>query len=135
MEKEKSRPQVHSLNQLIKQWANQLKRDVITIYFALKHPQTPFYAKLVAALIVGYALSQIDVIPDFIPVLGYLDEVIILPLGIALAIRLIPANVLAACREEVKNNPPAVKPKLWFMAYVIVILWLSVFYALYEWLR
>lgn len=105
------------------------------MYFALKHPQTPLYAKIFVAIIVGYALSPIDLIPDFIPVLGYLDDVILLPIGIAIAIRLIPANVLDACREEAKNNPPAMKPKIWIAAYVIIMLWLVVLYALYKWLK
>lgn len=135
MKMQNPRRQMKALSQRLRQWAYRLKYDVLVIYFALKHPQTPFYAKLVAALIVCYALSPIDVIPDFIPVLGYLDEVILLPLGIAFAIKLLPPNVLADCREEGKNNPPAVKPKLWFMAYVTVILWVIVLYALYEWIR
>lgn len=132
---ENTKQQAQSLHQKLIHWARKLKSDIIAIYFALKHPQTPLYAKLVAALVVGYALSPIDLIPDFIPVLGYLDDVILLPMGIALAIRLIPIAVLAACREEVKKNPPTVKPKLWVAAYVIVILWFSILYALYAWIR
>ena len=129
MEQEPSK-QGRTLNQRLKQWARKLKNDVIAMYFALKHPQTPLYAKVFAAIIVGYALSPLDLIPDFIPILGYLDDAIFLPLGIALAIRLIPTNVLDACREEAKNNPPTMKPKIWIAAYVIVILWCIVFYAL-----
>jgi uncharacterized membrane protein YkvA (DUF1232 family) len=135
METGKSKQQEQSLNQRLKKWARKLKSDIIAIYFALKHPLTPLYARLVAALVVGYALSPIDLIPDFIPVLGYLDDVILLPLGIALAIKLIPSAILAACREEVQKNPPALKPKIWLAAYVIGLLWLSVLYALYEWIR
>ncbi|MBC8051661.1 MAG: DUF1232 domain-containing protein [Sphingobacteriaceae bacterium] len=135
MEQEKSKEQELTLNQWLKQWARKIKRDIITMYFALKHPQTPLYAKIFAAIIVGYALSPIDLIPDFIPVLGYLDDVILLPLGIALAIRLIPTSVLDSCREEATNNPPAMKPKIWVAAYVIVMLWLTVLYALYEWIK
>ena len=134
MEQEKSKEQDLSLNQRLKQWARKLKSDVIAMYFVLKHPQTPLYAKIFVAIIVGYALSPIDLIPDFIPVIGYLDDVILLPLGIVLAIRLIPASVLDACREEAKNNPPTMKPEIWVAAYVIVMLWLAILYALYEWL-
>jgi len=83
------------------------------MYFALRHPLTPLYAKIFVAIIVGYALSPIDLIPDFVPVLGYLDDVILLPLGIALAVKLIPEDVLTACRKEAQNNPPAMKPKIW----------------------
>lgn len=127
--------QEFKLNQRLRHWARNLKSDVIAIYFALKHPDTPLYAKIFAAIIVGYALSPIDLIPDFIPVLGYLDDVILLPLGIALAIRLIPASILDACRAEAINNPPAMKPKLWLAAFVIVMLWLIVLYTLYGWLK
>ena len=134
MEQEKSKEQDLTLNQRLKQWARKLKSDVIVMYFVLKHPQTPLYAKIFVAIIVGYALSPIDLIPDFVPVIGYLDDVILLPLGIALAIRLIPASVLDACREEAKNNPLTMKPKIWVAAYVIVMLWLAVLYALYDWL-
>lgn len=135
MEKEKNRQQEQSLNQRLKEWARKLKRDIWAIYFALKHPLTPLYAKAVAALVVGYALSPIDLIPDFIPILGYLDDVILLPLGIVLAIKLIPSEILAVCREKAQKNSPALKPKIWLAAYVIVLLWLSILYALYEWIR
>ncbi|MDN5361405.1 MAG: hypothetical protein PWP70_452 [Moorella sp. (in: firmicutes)] len=135
MEQEKIKEQELTLNQRLKQWARKLKSDVVALHFALKHPQTPLYAKIFAAIIVGYALSPIDLIPDFVPVLGYLDDVILLPLGIALAIRLIPTSVLDACREETKNNPPATMPKIWVTAYIIVILWLIVLYILYEWIK
>lgn len=135
MKDEKTKKQEHTLNQRLQQWARRLKSDVIAMYFALKHPQTPLYAKIFAAIIVGYALSPIDLIPDFIPILGYLDDVILLPIGIAIAIRLIPASVLDACRQEAKNNPPAMKPKNWIAAYVIVMLWIIVLYALFKWLK
>ncbi|WP_414714878.1 YkvA family protein [Sporomusa sp.] len=135
MEHEKTNEQELTLNQRLKHWARTLKSNIITIYFALKHPQTPVYAKVFIAIIVGYALSPIDLIPDFIPVFGYIDDVILLPLGIALAIKLIPTNVFNACREEARNNPPVMKPKIWVAAYVIAILWLVVLYALYELIR
>ena len=135
MEIEKPKEQALTLNQRLKQWARKLKSNVIVMYFVLKHPQTPFYAKIIAAIIVGYALSPIDLIPDFIPVLGYLDDVILLPLGIALAIRLIPINVLDACRAEAKSNPLTLKPNIRAAAYVIVMLWLIALYTLYEWFK
>lgn len=133
MEEGNNKQQGQALNQRLKEWARKLKSDIVAIYFAMKHPLTPLYARLVAALVVGYALSPIDLIPDFIPILGYLDEVILLPLGIALVIKLIPSELLAVCREEVQKNPPVLKPKIWLAAYVIVLLWISVLYALYEW--
>mgnify|MGYP000952634681 CR=1 FL=1 len=132
MEEEKGKQSELTLHQRLKQWARKLKNEVIAMYFVWKHPKTPLYAKVCAAVIVGYALSPIDLIPDFVPVLGYLDEVILLPLGIALVIRIIPANILEACREQARTNPPAAKPKIWIAAYVIVMLWLMALYALYQ---
>lgn len=79
MEQEKPKGQELIFNRQLKQWARKLKSDVIAMYFALKHPETPLYAKVFAAITVGYALSPIDLIPDFVPVLGYLDDVILLP--------------------------------------------------------
>lgn len=118
----------------IKDWARELKNNVMAMYFAMKHPETPVYAKVFAAVIVGYALSPIDLIPDFIPVLGYLDEVILLPLGIAVAIKMIPPKVLEACREEAKNNPPSTKPVMWVGAGVIVMVWIVVLLSSCQWL-
>ena len=82
----------------LRQWARAVKRDVLVLYLAARDPRVPWYAKVVAACVVAYALSPIDLIPDFIPVLGYLDDVIIVPLGIILAMRLIPP--LAARRTS-----------------------------------
>lgn len=134
-EQEKRPEQALTLNQRLKEWARKLKGDVIALYFALKHPATPLYAKVVTAIVVGYALSPIDLVPDFVPVLGYLDEVILLPLGIALAIKLIPIDVLTACREKARTDPPAIKPKIWAAVVVIVFLWLAIVYAVYAWLK
>lgn len=77
-----------------------LKAEVIAVYLAAKHPLTPWYAKLFMLAIVAYALSPIDLIPDFIPVIGFLDDLLLLPLGIALAIRMVPAAVMAECRAR-----------------------------------
>jgi uncharacterized membrane protein YkvA (DUF1232 family) len=77
-----------------------LKRETFTLYLACRHPAVPWYAKGVALLVVGYALSPIDLIPDFIPVLGYLDDLVLIPLGIMLVIRMIPEEVLAECRRQ-----------------------------------
>ncbi len=107
----------------------------MAMYFAMKHPETPVYVKVFAAVIVGYALSPIDLIPDFIPVLGYVDEVILLPLGIALVMKMIPPKVLEACREEAKNNPHPAKPVLWVGAGVIVMVWMMALFFLYNWVR
>ena len=85
--------------QRLRDWARLIKRDVHALYLARRDPRVPWYAKVLAALVAGYALSPIDLIPDFIPVLGYLDDVILVPLGIAVVIRLIPPEVMADHRE------------------------------------
>lgn len=135
MKQERVKESQLTLNQRLRQWARKLKNEVIAMYFVIKHPETPLYAKVLAAIIVGYALSPIDLIPDFVPILGYVDDVILLPLGIALVIKMIPAKILKACREEAETNPPGTKPKIWVAAYVIVMLWFMVVYSLYEWLK
>jgi uncharacterized membrane protein YkvA (DUF1232 family) len=81
-----------------RQWARLVKRDVHAIYLAARDPRVPWYAKALALCVAGYALSPIDLIPDFIPVLGYLDDVIIVPLGIALVVKLIPPEIMAEHR-------------------------------------
>jgi uncharacterized membrane protein YkvA (DUF1232 family) len=87
--------------QRLKSWAQKLKTETFALYFAYRDPRTPWYAKAIAAFVVVYTFSPIDLIPDFIPVLGYLDDLIITPLGLALAIRLIPTEVMDAARQQV----------------------------------
>jgi uncharacterized membrane protein YkvA (DUF1232 family) len=107
----------------LKAWAKALKLDVAALYLALRYPRTPWPAKAVALLVVAYALSPIDLIPDFIPVLGYLDDLILLPLGIALAIRLIPAPLMAELRARAEQIPAN---RLSIVgAIVIVVLWIA----------
>lgn len=89
-----------SLSEQMRTWARGIKRDGVTLWFAYKHAGTPLMTKLLCVLVVAYALSPIDLIPDFIPVLGYLDDVILLPCLIWIAVRLIPSNVLAECRSK-----------------------------------
>jgi len=121
-----------TLNQRLKQGAQKLKNEVLAMYFVMKYPETPRYGKVLTAIIVGYALSPIDLIPDFVPILGYMDDVILLPLGIAFVIKIIPSKILDACRESARTNPPIAKPKIWAAAYVIAMLWLIALYALYR---
>src|SRR5512144_3435294 len=85
-----------------RQQARRLKVEAYTLYLAYRDPRVPWYARIFAACVVGYAFSPIDLIPDFIPVLGYLDDLLLVPLGIALTIRLIPPDVLSECREQAK---------------------------------
>lgn len=105
-------------------WARALKREVYALYLAYKDPRVPWYARVVAGGVVAYAFSPIDLIPDFIPVIGYLDDLVLVPLGIALAIRLIPAAILAECREEAGRVMAAGKPTNRVAAGVIIAVWL-----------
>ncbi len=106
--------------------ARAVKRDTLALYLAARHPATPWYAKALAVLIVGYALSPIDLIPDFIPVLGYLDDVILLPAAIVLCIRLIPPQVFAECRAKSTLAFASGKPVSRTAAVIIVLIWLIV---------
>jgi uncharacterized membrane protein YkvA (DUF1232 family) len=112
--------------------ARALKRESHALYLAVRHPDTPWPARLVAGLVVAYALSPIDLIPDVIPVLGYLDDVILVPAGIALAIRLIPPAVLAECRERAAAAPA--RPRSALGAALIVMLWLAATALVVWWL-
>jgi uncharacterized membrane protein YkvA (DUF1232 family) len=101
-----------------------LKSETRILYLAARHPQTPWYAKLLVAGIVAYALSPIDLIPDFVPVLGYLDDLVLIPLGIAIAIRLIPPSVLAECRARAQSTAAVAGLTSRIAAAVIVGIWL-----------
>lgn len=111
----------------LKQRAKQLKRDIPAIYFAMKKKETPWYAKLMAIITISYALSLIDLIPDFIPILGYLDDIIILPLMIAVTIKLVLKVVIEQCRIESEQISKDNKPKRWYYGVPIVLLWLIIF--------
>lgn len=105
--------------------AQQLRQEVYALYLAYRDPRTPWGARIVAALVVGYALSPIDLIPDFIPVLGYLDDLLLVPLGVWLALRLIPPTVMADSRVQAQEVLTAGKPVSWVAAVIIVMLWLG----------
>ena len=111
--------------------ARRLKVEIYALYLAYRDPRVPWYARVFAALVVGYAFSPIDLIPDAIPVLGYLDDLLIVPLGIALAIRMIPLPVLAECREEARNAKD--RPVNKVAAVVVVAIWITLA-ALAVWL-
>src|SRR5215831_1767456 len=108
------------------QRARQLKAETWALSLAVRDPRTPWYAKLLVAGIVAYACSPIDLIPDFIPVLGYLDDLVLLPLGITWAMRLVPPAVLIECRARAQETHQDGKPVSWVAGAVIVILWLGV---------
>lgn len=123
----------------LKQRARALKAETFALYLAARHPRTPWHAKLFVAGIVAYALSPIDLIPDFVPVLGYLDDLVLIPLGITLAIRLIPSAVLSECRVRAAEAMRDGQPVSRAAAAVIVAIWIGIA-ALgtrwaYEWLR
>jgi len=110
----------------LKERAKQLKTDIPAVFLALKHKDTPLGAKILAAITIGYALSPIDLIPDFIPVIGYLDDLIILPALVVWTIKLIPPEVMAECREKSEGLWDNGKPKKWYYAIPIVIFWVLI---------
>lgn len=114
----------------LKERAKKLKTDIPAIFLALKDKETPVAAKLVAAVTVAYALSPIDLIPDFIPVLGYLDDVILLPALVALTVRLIPKETMEKNRKLAEGLWKDGKPKKWYYAVPIVLLWLLVIWLI-----
>ncbi|HBV68855.1 MAG TPA: hypothetical protein DEF04_12265 [Clostridiales bacterium] len=114
----------------LKERAKQLKIDIPAVFIALKKKETPMIAKIFAGITIIYALSPIDLIPDFIPVLGYLDDVIILPCLIALTVRLIPTDMFAECRIRAEGLWVNDKPKKWYFALPIVAIWLLMIYLI-----
>jgi len=116
----------------IKSWktkAKLLRTEIVALYLASKHPRTPWYAKVLAVLIIGYALSPIDLIPDFIPVAGYLDDLILIPAGVALLIKMIPRDILEECRAKAHQSDLLNrKSKNWVAAAIIVFIWLLIIY-------
>ena len=117
----------------LKQRARQLKAETFALYLAARHPETPWYAKLLVAGIVAYALSPIDLIPDFIPVIGYLDDLILLPIAMAWAIRLIPPQVMAECRVRAQETLKQGKPVSRIAGAVIVVTWLALAMLVIVW--
>jgi uncharacterized membrane protein YkvA (DUF1232 family) len=115
----------------LKKPARSLKRDTLAIWYAAKDKRTPWYARALAVLVAAYALSPVDLIPDFIPVLGYLDDLILIPAGIALTIRLVPAAVMDDARIAAENS--LAKPVTWWMTSLIILVWLAII-SLLVWL-
>jgi uncharacterized membrane protein YkvA (DUF1232 family) len=104
--------------------ARTLKRDTYALYLAARDPRTPWYARGLAVLIVAYAFSPIDLIPDFIPVLGYLDDLLLVPLGVALLVRLVPTDVMADARARASVELAGNRPKSYVAAGVIALIWI-----------
>ncbi len=109
--------------------AKRLKKELTAVYYAYQHPGVGILPKLIILFTVGYALSPIDLIPDFIPVLGYLDDLIILPALIALSIKLIPKHVMQECREKAEANPLELK-KNWVFAFLFILIWIIIITAI-----
>ena len=115
-----------------KRWARAIKRDVLAVYLAARDPRTPWGVRVLAMAVAAYALSPIDLIPDFIPVLGYLDDLLIVPLGILLVVRLIPPELLAEHRAAASCRPA--RPVSMAAAAAMVVLWLAAGVLLWRWL-
>jgi uncharacterized membrane protein YkvA (DUF1232 family) len=117
-----------------KRWAKELKIQVYALYLAYKDPRVPLSARILAACVVGYALSPIDLIPDVIPVLGLVDDLVIVPLGIVIVRRMIPANVMAECQEKSRLVMEQGKPVTQVAAVIIVAIWLVLALLIARWL-
>jgi uncharacterized membrane protein YkvA (DUF1232 family) len=110
-------------------WARMLRTDIVTLYLAARDPRVPWHVKALAGLVVAYALSPIDLVPDFIPVLGLIDDLIIVPLGVFAVIKLTPADVLADLRRQAEARMD--KPNAgWWGALVVIVLWALIVFAL-----
>ncbi|MFH1110164.1 MAG: YkvA family protein [Planctomycetota bacterium] len=108
-----------------KQWAEELTRETFTLYFACRDPRTPWYAKTLALCVVGYAFSPIDLIPDPIPIIGHLDDLVLVPLGVALVRRLVPQEVMVDCRGRARTFMDCKRPKYRVAAVAVVLIWLA----------
>jgi len=116
----------------LKQWAQQLKQDAVAVYYAARDQRTPMAARLLAMAVAAYAFSPIDLIPDFIPVIGYLDDLLIVPLGLMLVIKLIPAPVLADARDKALSILS--RPRSNLGGIVVIVVWIVCIMALVRWL-
>ena len=119
----------------LRERARALKADAVALYFAARHPRTPWYAKAFLIAIVAYAVSPIDLIPDFIPVLGLVDDIILLPFAIVLAVRMIPADVMEECRERSRQEHPDARRAGRVGAVIIVLLWIALIVLAAMWAR
>jgi len=114
--------------------AKKLRSETYALYLAYKDKRTPWYAKLFTGVVVAYAFSPIDLIPDFIPVLGYLDDLLLIPLGISLALKMIPAGVMDESRLRAEAELKAGKPVNWVAAVIIILVWLAILALVVTWL-
>jgi uncharacterized membrane protein YkvA (DUF1232 family) len=112
-----------------KAWAQRLKVETYALYLTARHPGVPWYARVLAGLVAAYAFSPIDLIPDFIPVLGYLDDLLIVPLGIFFTLKLVPAPILEVCRKQAQDVMAEGRPASRWMAAIIVAIWIVIILA------
>ena len=121
----------------LREWARKLKREIIALWFCVRRPDTPVVAKVTAAVVVAYAFSPIDLVPDFIPVLGLLDDLILLPAGIWLVLKLVPNRVIDQCREDATRwmDRGNSTPRSTAGALVIVILWIVFLWLGWRWMQ
>lgn len=113
--------------------AKKIKSDIPAVFLALKKKETPFIAKIFAGITVTYALSPIDLIPDFIPIIGFLDDLVILPILVALTIKFIPEEIFAQCRIEAENLWNSGKPKRWYFGVPIILIWFVLIFLIVKW--
>lgn len=111
---------------LWRQWTGRLRLEAFTLYLACRDPRTPWYAKLWTAIVVAYAFSPIDLIPDFIPIVGLLDDVVLLPLGMAVAVKLIPKGVMQESRRLARQRIDSKKPVNWIAGSIVIAIWVAV---------
>jgi uncharacterized membrane protein YkvA (DUF1232 family) len=116
------------------QRAKRLRSETYALYLAFKDKRTPWYARVFAGLVVAYAFSPIDLIPDFIPILGYLDDLLLIPLGISLALKMIPAEVMDESRLRAEAELKTGKPVNWVAAVIIILVWLAILALVVTWL-
>lgn len=119
----------------LREWAQQLMNDVVALWFCTRHPRTPLLAKALAVAVVAYAFSPVDLIPDFIPVLGFLDDLILLPIGIWVVLKLVPQDVMAGCRQQAVRwlEEKGPKPRSYLGAAFIAALWLAMIWLAWRW--
>ncbi|WP_019007198.1 YkvA family protein [Cohnella laeviribosi] len=123
----------------VKNRSRKLKQEIYVLYLAYRDPRVPWYAKLFTVCVVAYAFSPIDLIPDFIPILGYLDDLIIVPFGIALALKMIPRSVIDDCRIRAEEIRQRGKPKNWIAGALFIVIWILCAFWIgsicYRWVR
>ncbi len=121
--------------QSLKQFARKFKNEVYAVYLATKDSRTPWYAKVLAGIVVAYAFSPLDLIPDPIPILGYLDDLVFVPFGIWCILKLIPPQVMVDCRKQAESIRTQGKPKNWWAAGIVVLIWITIGVLIVFWLK